>query len=218
MAWVTKVPRYTPHASQFEFAPGVKAPSGCCTLMALACCDIVSKGIRAYVLDPHAAHPEPDSVENVQAVMHRIYTQARQHTLCDVDGAADQYDMLKMAAIIGLPVKEVLYYAPEHPFSVVQDFLRRNVAHSPTPFPCLIQVSNGQALMDNETGGRDETGLQCHAFALYGTQTDDQDATKGGYVGCDGDQADANGQTVCYNLATLKSANVISMIAFDYVR
>lgn len=218
MTLVVKSPRYMPHASQFNFAPEIPAPHGCCTLLALSVCDIVSKGIRAYVLDPHAQSPDPASVENVQAVMHRIYTQARQHGLCGPDGAATQQDMLDMAKIIGLPVKEVLYYAPKQPAEAWVYFLRRNISHATTPYPVLVQVSNGAALVDKSTGSADEPGLQCHAFALYASESDPENESYGGYIGADGDQTDANRQTVCYDLATLNRANIISMIAFDYVR
>jgi hypothetical protein len=212
MAWEIRAPLYQPHASQFAY--GLK---GSCTLLALAACDIIAKGMKAYVGDPHVAHPDPASSENVQAVMWRAYQQARQHGLCAVNGAANQWDMLRLAGIIGLPVKEVLTYAPVQPTDLWVQFLRRHVAHADRPAPVLVQVAYGQALKDAESGAEDENGLRCHAIAIYGVQTDPNDPKAGGYICCDGDSPAIGQHPVIYSLATLAAAQPISMIAFDFV-
>lgn len=213
MTWQVRAPVYQPHASQFAY--GLK---GSCTLLALAACDVVSKGIASYVLDPHAPNPNPASSENVQAVMYRIYKQARAHGLCAPSGGANQYDMLKMAGLIGLPVKDVLYYAEPQPTDAWVNFLRRYVAHAAKPYPVLMQFSNGQALRDADAGTADEPGLRYHAAALYGTQTDPENIRAGGYIGCDGDNATVKDRPIIYSLATLAAARPISIIAFDYVQ
>jgi hypothetical protein len=211
MTWDVRAPQYQPHASQFAY--GLK---GSCTLLALAACDIVSKGIGAYVLDPHAPSPNPASTENVQAVMYRIYKEARAHGLCAANGAADQYDMINMAGLIGLPIRDILYYADPMPSDAWVNFLRRHVAHSDRPYPVLVQVANGQALKDADSGSQDQAGLFCHAIAIYGTRTDPTEAMAGGYICCDGDNPAIKDSTVIYSLATLAAARPISMIAFNY--
>lgn len=212
MAWEIRAPQYQPHASQF-----VRGLRGGCTLLALAACDVISKGIKAWVGDPHTAHPDPASSENVQAVMWRMYQQARQHGLCAANGAANQWDMLRLAAIIGLPVRDVLYYAPSQPTDLWVNFLREHVAHGDRPYPVLAQVAYGQALKDAETGTEDEAGLRYHAICIYGTQVDANDSKQGGYICCDGDNPSIGNHPVIYNLATLAAAQPISLIAFNYV-
>lgn len=210
------VPVYEPHASQFAY--GLK---GACTLLGLAACDVISKGMRAYVLDPHAPNPNPASIENVQAVMWRIYQQARaQHpnALCAANGGATQRNMLDMSRLIGLPIKDVLYLAEPQSQEVAINFLRRYVAHAPTPYPVLVQVANGASLVDVESGIHDEAGLQCHALCIYGTETDEAQPLAGGYICCDGDHSLINERSVIYSSATLAKAQIISAIAFDYVR
>ena len=211
MSWNVKAPVYQPHASQFAY--GLK---GSCTLLALAACDVVAKGVQAYVLDPHAPKPDPASIENVQAVMYRIYQQARQHGLCAPNGAADQGDIIRLAQIIGLPVKDILYFAEPMPTEAWVHFLRKYAA-ADRPYPVLMQVAYGQALKDVQTGKTDEAELRYHAIALYGTTTDPEHADAGGYLCCDGDNPAINDHPVLYNLATLDIARPVSMVAFDYV-
>jgi len=218
MTWQTNAPHYQPHASQFAF--GLK---GACTLLALACCDVVSKGIHAWVGDPHQPNPNPASTENVQAVMYRIYKEARQRTdpatggpCCAPNGAATQSGMLAMAGYIGLPVADVLHYADVQPTAAWVDFLRRNVAHATRPRPVLMQVSNGRAAKDANTGAVDEPDLQSHAIAVLGTMIDPSDPTKGGYIVCDGDNPSIANGPVIYSLQTLAAMHPTSMIAFNY--
>jgi hypothetical protein len=149
--------------------------------------------------------------------MYRIYQEARQHGLCAANGAANQYDMLNMARLIGLPVADTLYYADPQPTEAWVNFIRRHVAHADKPSPVLVQVANGQHLKDSTSGQQDEAGLHCHAIAIYGVQTDPTDALAGGYICCDGDNPAISGHPVIYSLATLAAAQPISMIAFDYV-
>jgi hypothetical protein len=212
MTWETRAPVYQPHASQF-----VRGLRGGCTLLGLAACDVVSKGIGAYVLDPHVPHPDPASAENVQAVMWRIFIEARRNSLCAANGAASQADMLSLSRLISLPIKDVLYYAEPQPTEAWVNFIRTYVAHSTRPYPVLMQVAYGQALKDVTSGQSDEPGLHYHALAIYGTQVDPADADAGGYICCDGDNPAIGDHPVIYNLATLAAARPISMIAFDYV-
>ncbi len=94
---------------------------------------------------------------------------------------------------------------------------RRWIAHSARPYPILMQVNNGAALKDAQTGSSAESTLRCHAISIYGTQTDASNPEAGGYICCDGDNPIVNEHPVIYSLATLAMAQPISMIAFDYV-
>ncbi len=213
MAWDIRAPAYKPHASQFAYGL-----HGSCTLLGLAACDVISKGMGAWVGDPHTVAPDPASIANVQMVMWRIYQDARGQGLCWPNGAATQQQMIAEAKRLSLPIKDVLWYTDTQPYDAWVGFLHRYVAWaSPRPFPLLVQVANGQALYDAETGKHDEAGLACHAFCIYGTQTDPNSPAAGGYIVCDGDNPVIDSKPVLYSLATLAQARPISMIAFDYV-
>lgn len=220
MAIVSNAPHYKPHCSQFAY--GLR---GSCTLLALAAADVICKGIVAWVLDPHQPNPDPSSAENVQAVMYRIYKEARQKIdpttggpCCAPNGGATQSGMLAMAHYIGLPVYDVLHYADVQPTSAWVDFLRRHVAHTSRPRPVLVQFSNGRALRDAASGATDQADLQSHAALAYYVETDDTDPSKGGYVFCDGDNPAIDAHPVIYSLQTLAAARPTSMIAFDFVK
>lgn len=142
MTWEIRAPSYQPHASQFAY--GLR---GACTLLALAACDVVSKGMGAWVGDPHDPTPDPASAANVQAIMWRIYQDARAHGLCGPNGAATQQGMIAEAHRIGLPIRDTLYFADPMPYDAWTGFLHRYVAWAtPRPFPLLMQVANGEAL------------------------------------------------------------------------
>lgn len=213
MAWEINAQGYRPHGSQF-----VHGILGGCTLIALAGADIRSKGLHAWVGDPHATNPDPASVENVQAVMYRIYVDALAHGNCAKNGAATQNQMIREAARISLPVRDVLpYQGRVLSFAEWVPFLRKNVAHaSPRPYPVLVQVAQGRYLRDNETGQQDEANLYDHAICIYGTQTDPKSPAAGGYIALDGDNPGANDHPQIYSLDTLNNAQPISMIAFNY--
>ena len=214
MPWTFHIPPhdYTPHASQF--AGGL---TGACTLLALAACDVVSKGLGAWVGDPKAPHPQPDLPSNVQAVMLRIYHQARALGNCGPNGSATQNGMIRQARLISLPVRDTLpFQDADLPHDQVINFLHRHIAHADRPYPVLVQTAAGHLLRDNETGQADEPTLQVHAYALYGTQTMEHIPSAGGYVGADGDNDGANLHPQIYNLTTILAARPISLIAFNY--
>lgn len=213
MAWVSHVPVYQPSASQF-----VNDLRGGCTLLALAACDVVAKGIGAWVGDPHVLNPNPASVSNVQAVMWRIYLDAYRNGNCAENGAATQNQMIREAGRIALPIKDILPYRADLPYQVWLAFLHKYISDAPVPCPVLIQLANGRALSDAVNGKSDEADLDVHAIALYGTETEPQSPAAGGYVGADGDNPNANTRPVLYSRPTLIAAQPISMIAFDYVR
>jgi len=215
LTWVEHVPVYQPTGSQFV----PNQPTGMCTLLALAACDIVSKGLGAWVGDAHAINPNPASVANLQAVMWRIYLDAYKHGNCTANGSATQQGMIREAGRIALPIKDILWFQDPMPVTSWVTFLRKYVAEAqPHPYPVLVQCANGRALADSETGKQDEADLENHAFALYGTKTEPKSPAAGGYVGCDGDNPISDTKSVVFSRITLINAQIISMIAFDYVR
>lgn len=212
MTWASHVPVYQPTGSQF-----VNNLRGGCTLLALAACDIVSKGMGAWVGDPHVVNPNPASVANLQAVMWRIYQDALASGNCAENGAANQAQMIRQANRIGLPIHDILYYREPLPYALWLDFLHQHIGAATPPRPILVQLANGRALYDATSGKQDEADLAYHAIALYGTETEPQSPASGGYVGCDGDNPISNEHPVIYSRPTLIAAQPISMIAFDYV-
>lgn len=213
MAWDIHAPTYQPHASQFAF--GLR---GSCTLLGLAACDVVSKGMGAWVGDPHASNPNPASIANVQLIMWRIFLDAYKNGNCAANGAATQQQMIRQAGRIALPIRDILYYRDPMPYQLWLDFLHKHISEAqPRPYPVLVQYANGRALADAETGKQDEADLLVHANALYGTKTDANSPASGGYLGCDGDNPIIDTQPVVYSRTTLINAQIISAIAFDYV-
>jgi hypothetical protein len=213
MAWEIHAPVYRPHGSQF-----VHGINGGCTLIALAGADVIAKGIKSWVGNPHAQSPDPASVANVQAVMWRIYVDALQRKNCAKNGAATQNQMLREASAISLPVRKILPFQNRVlSFNEWVPFLREQAHATPYPYPVLVQVAQGRYLHDNETGQDDEANLYDHAICIYGTQTDPKSPAAGGYIALDGDNPGANDHPQIYSLDTLNNAQPISMIAFNYV-
>jgi hypothetical protein len=65
--------------------------------------------------------------------------------------------------------------------------------------PILLQVANGAALVDAETGARDESGLHYHALAIVGKQ-------QHGYICADGDNPQVQQRFQIYTWADLTAA------------
>lgn len=65
--------------------------------------------------------------------------------------------------------------------------------------PILLQVANGLALVDAETGARDESGLHYHAIAIGGKQAH-------GYICADGDNPQVTTRNQIYTWDTLINA------------
>ena len=210
MGWVTKLPQVLPRGTQF-----VHGLRGACTLYALAAADVVAKGHRAWVLDPYTPCPDAGSPENMAEITYRIYKECRKYNQCGASGSANQWDMLQEAARLDLFVADVLPFADPMPDALWIDFLHKYIAQADIPLPVLMQVSNGRALKDAESGSADEPSLQYHAFTLFGTKTDPSDVSKGGYVGTDGDNRASAQGCIIYNRATLMAAKPVSAIAFQ---
>lgn len=207
MGMTVRAPAYVAHGRQFVDG----WPTGLCTLASLAACDIAAKGKGALV-----AGTDPASVANYQALMIRFFKDALAFKDCAPNGAMTQAGAIRTAKRNGLPVKDILPFRADMPEDLWIAFLRK-YAGGDTPRPILVQVANGRALRDANTGAADEAGLNEHAIALVGTVTDPERPAAGGYIGSDSDNANANAGYVVYNLETLRAARPNSMIAFDFV-
>ncbi len=76
--------------------------------------------------------------------------------------------------------------------------------------PMVLQVLNGQALRDAETGVADESGLHCHAVAIGGRQGD-------GFVCADGDHPQVSQRYQVYSLDTLAAARPCGLLMLNLV-
>jgi hypothetical protein len=75
--------------------------------------------------------------------------------------------------------------------------------------PILMQVAVGMALVDAETGVRDEAqALHYHAIAIVGRQDD-------GYIVADGDHPQVNERFQVYAFATLQAAQPCGLLVLD---
>jgi hypothetical protein len=76
--------------------------------------------------------------------------------------------------------------------------------------PILLQIANGQALKDAQTGAKDQSGLHYHAIAVVGKEDD-------GYICADGDHPQVAERFQIYNLQTLSEASPCGLIMFSIV-
>jgi len=116
------------------------------------------------------------------------------HNLCSRNGASTLAAIALEARRLGYTVATEWDY--QQPLS--QDWHALLMEHAGVN-PILLQVANGQALVDVETGSRDESGLHYHAIAVCGKQSD-------GYICADGDNAQVNSRFQIYTYATLDAA------------
>jgi hypothetical protein len=78
--------------------------------------------------------------------------------------------------------------------------------------PIVLNIHNGQALVDLNTGTRDEPGLQNHVITIVGKQDN-------GYICADGDNAmSRNRKFVIYDKATIDAAQPQGMLVLDMQR
>lgn len=114
--------------------------------------------------------------------------------LCAPNGASTLAAIAKEARALG-------YHTPvewdfHQPLS--EDWHDLLLAHAGID-PILLQVANGLALVDAETGSRDESGLHYHAIAIVGKQIH-------GYICADGDNPQVSSRFQIYTWADLAAA------------
>ena len=168
-----------PHAGHItEFADGF---NGTCTQTALEVCIAASTG-RAPTTDD-MVHITRDMIAK---------------KLCSPNGAATIAAITQEARDLGSVIQE------EWDFGGMKDWitlLRQNAGVQ----PILLQVANGQALVDVETGARDEAGLHYHAIAVVGKQDN-------GYIVADSDNPQVTDRFQVYPLDTLKASQPCGLL------
>jgi len=173
-----------PHASHFsEFAGGF---NGTCTQTALVIC----MGIA-------------DSAGATQDRMVTITKDMIAKKLCSTNGAATVAAVAQEARDHGFTIDT------EWDFGAMGDWhqkLKTLAFHK----PILLQIANGQALADVETGAKDESGLHYHAIAVVGYQDN-------GYICADGDNPDVSKRFQVYSYALLAAAQPCGLLILNMV-
>jgi hypothetical protein len=175
-------PVILPNAAHFsEFTAGF---NGTCTQTALAVCLGIARGRPAT---------QQDMVEITDDMLAK--------KLCAPNGAATVASVAKEARDMGYAIDT------EWDFGAMGDWhqkLKDNAGHK----PILLQVANGQALKDAETGKGDESGVHYHAIAVVGYQDN-------GYVCADGDNPDVNSRFQVYPYAMLEASQPCGLLIVD---
>lgn len=177
---------YAGHISEFVTDDQGKHWNGTCTQTALeVCIAIVEKRV------PTQAH------------MVQITRDMIAKGTCAADGAATLWAVAKAARDLGHGV--ALEWDYQEP---LQGDWHKVLLDNAGLRPILLQVANGRALVDAETGSRDESGLHYHAIAICGKQGD-------GYVVADGDNPQVAARFQIYDYATLASAVPCGLLVLD---
>jgi hypothetical protein len=123
------------------------------------------------------------------------------HKLCDSNGAATAANIARYARALGFHTPLEWDYAGDVMPHDWHSVLLRYAGVQPV----WLQVSNGKALVDAETGSRDEADLHYHAIAVL-------DKQKNGYICADGDNPQVMSRFQIYNLNTLTAAKPCGLI------
>jgi hypothetical protein len=173
-----------PHATHFsEFAGGF---NGTCTQTALAVCLGIADGAGAD-----------------QDRMLLLTRDMLAKKLCGANGAATVAAVAQEARDHGFTIDT------EWDFGAMGDWhtkLRTLAGHK----PILLQIANGAALVDAETGAKDEAGLHYHAIAIVGYQDN-------GYICTDGDNPEVASRFQVYSYATLAAAQPCGLLIINLV-
>ncbi len=170
-----------------EFAGGF---NGTCTQAALAVCLAAAKG-------------EVVSTDFMLTIVKDMLAKK----LCAANGAAT-------VGAVALEARELGYQT-----SIEWDYTSAGFDHDWVSVlrdyagikPILLQVSNGLALKDFETGVGDESGLHYHAIAIVGKQDD-------GYICADGDNPQVTERFQIYNLTVLAAAQPCGLLLVEMQR
>ena len=180
---VVNVPVILPHAVHIsEFFDGF---TGTCTQTALAVCLGIANGVDA----------SQESMLDITTVMIG-------KKLCAANGAATVAAVAQEARSRGYSIDT------EWDFGAMGDWHEKLKTNAGIR-PILLQVANGQALMDADTGARDEGGLHYHAIAVVGYQDGS------GYICADGDNPQVTDRFQVYNYATLASAQPCGLLIIN---
>lgn len=158
--------------------------NGTCTQTALEVC-IASLEQRSPSIY-HVAQIARDMVKN---------------NLAGANGAATIANLAKYARALGFKTIVEWDYQGD---TLAQDWHTLLLQHVGI-LPIVMQIANGQALVDAETGAKDEVGLHYHAIALGGKQVH-------GYICADGDNPQVATRNQIYTIDTLVAAKPCGLI------
>jgi hypothetical protein len=154
---------------------------GTCGQTALAVCIAVAQGT-------------PDTYEGVGELMIALTQGMIAKGIAAPNGASRLSGLAEAARDTGSSVAlELPYQDPR--MGRWREILREYAGRQ----PIILQVARGEALVDAETGGRDDVGLQFHAIAVLGI-------AEQGYLCGDSDNAEITRRFQVYPEATLAEA------------
>ncbi len=174
------------HISEFVTDAQGTAWNGTCTQTALEICLAVVEG------------REPAQAHMVQLTRDMIAK-----GICGANGAATLWAVAREARDTGHGV--ALEWDYQQP---LQGDWHKALLDNAGLRPILLQVANGQALVDTETGSRDESSLHYHAIAVVGRQDN-------GYICADGDNPQVSERFQIYPYETLANAVPCGLLILD---
>jgi hypothetical protein len=143
-------------------------------------------------------------IHDTSADMIAITHEMQAHGEADARGASTVKGLADEARRQGLKVLIEWDYAEPFPHDWHTTLLQNAGIH-----PIILELANGQALHDAETGSADEVGLHYHYVVVLNKQAD-------GYVANDGDNSQVtSGKYEVYNYGTLLNAKVCGLIMLD---
>lgn len=147
------------------------------------------------VADAACNHRKAD-LNDMVAITHEMQA----HGGAGANGASTLYSLAREAERRGLPILTEWDYAEPFPHDWHTLLLQNNGKN-----PIILQLANGQALTDVETGAADEVGLKYHFIVILGGQPD-------GYVANDGDNPQVSARFQVYSYGVLANAVICGLL------
>lgn len=145
--------------------------------------------------DAACNHRKAD-LNDMVAITHEMQA----HGGASANGASTLYSLAREAERRGLPILTEWDYAEPFPHDWHTLLLQNNGKN-----PVILQLANGQALRDVETGAADEAGLHYHFIVVLGGQAD-------GYVTNDGDNPQVSSRFQVYSYGVLENAVICGLL------
>jgi hypothetical protein len=143
-----------------------------------------------------ACQHKPASLPDMVAITHEMQA----HGGASANGASTLYSLAQEAQRRNLPILTEWDYAEPFPHDWHSVLLKDGGIN-----PIILQLANGQALRDVETGAADEVGLHYHFIVILGKQAD-------GYIVNDGDNWQVTSRFQAYPYITLNNAVVCGLL------
>lgn len=147
------------------------------------------------VADAACNHRKAD-LNDMVAIVHEMQA----HGGASSNGASTLYSLAREAERRGLPILTEWDYAKPFPHDWHSVLLANQGKN-----PIILQLANGQALRDAETGAADEVGLKYHFIVILGGQAD-------GYIANDGDNPQVSSRFQVYSYGDLDAAVICGLL------